>query len=94
MDKFVSELKNNLEFRKAFVEYMHAQEGRFGESFKVVADNLNKQVVGSIKAFAEEKGMTLQDSEEVQAQVSAQCKTIADQLNKAIIEQFSKGFGA
>ncbi|MDO4732332.1 MAG: hypothetical protein Q4B50_02280 [Bacillota bacterium] len=94
MDKFVQELTNNPEFKKAFIEYLHGQEARFGESFKVIADNLNKQVMDSIKAFAEEKGMSLQDNEEVQKKVVAQCNTIADQLNKAIIEQFSKGFDA
>ena len=92
MDNFVNELQNNPEFKAEFVAFMHTMEARIGDSFKVLYDNLNKEVMASIKAFADEKGMTLQDSEAVQAKVTAQCRAIADQMDKAIREQFAKQF--
>jgi hypothetical protein len=90
MDKFIAELQNNPEFKAEFIAYMHKEEARISESFKVIYDNLNKQVMASIKAFADEKGITLQDSEAVSKQCAAQCRAMADQMNKLVIEQFKK----
>lgn len=92
MENFFLELQNNPEFKKEFADFMHKEEARISESFKVVYENLNKQVMNSIKAFAAEKGMTIQDSEAIQKKVTEQCRGIADQLNKAIIAQFAQQF--
>jgi uncharacterized protein with ParB-like and HNH nuclease domain len=92
MENFIKELQTNPEFKSAFAAYMHKEEARISESFKVIYDNLNKQVMASVKAFAEEKGMTLQYNEEAEKKCADQCKAMAAQMNKAIIEQFAKNF--
>ena len=90
MDKFVQELQNNPEFKKAFIAYMHKEEAQIADSFKTIYENLNKQITASVKAFAEEQGMTLQFNEDVEKKCADQCKEMAAQMNKAIIGQFAK----
>lgn len=46
--------------------------------------------MASIMAFANEKGLTLRDSADIEKKCAAQCRAIAAQMNKAVIEQFKK----
>lgn len=92
MDELMRLLETDPEFKKDFLAHMHNAEARMNESFKIVYENLNKEVMASIKAFAAEKGMTLTDSEVVKSKVMEQCRAIADQMNKAIKEQFAAKF--
>lgn len=92
MEQFVEKFKNDPEFKKEFIAFMHNEESQVGESFKVIYENLNKQVMASIIEFAKQKDMKLEDSQAIQDLFKAQCKTMADQMNKAVIEQVAKAF--
>lgn len=92
MDKFIAELRSNEALKREFVDFMHAEESKFGESMKVVYDNLNKQVMSSFKAFAAKKGIELKDSEAVQKKYTESCRSIASDLNKFVAQKIVESF--
>lgn len=87
MEKLFKALRDDLEFREEFFAYAHEKEGHFAESFKVISENLNKQVQDTFVGFAQSKGMELQDSEIIKERMTDVCRKAAADLNQSMIEK-------
>lgn len=68
---------------------MTAKNEKVKEGTRLVGEQLNKLVMGSIKEFAASKGMTLTDDEQTAKSLSALSKQICLQMDEMIVKSFA-----
>ena len=89
MKQFVERLKTDKDFAAEFKDYMLKKNDKVKEGTKLVGEQLNKLVMGSIKDFAAEKGMELKDDEQTSKSLAGLSKQICMQMDDMIVKSFA-----
>ncbi len=84
MDEFIERLKNDEEFRHELRDFLAGKTDEMNE----IIDEYNKKrdelVIGAIKDYAEENGMTISDS----AESKKKCREICESVHKSQVEEY------
>ncbi len=89
MKEFVKRLSGDREFAAEFREFMTAKNEKVREGTRLVGEQLNKLVMGSIKEFTASKGMILKDDEQIAKTLAALSKQICLQMDDMIVKSFA-----
>ena len=89
MKEFVKRLTSDKEFAAEFKEFLTAKNEKVREGTRLIGEQLNKLVMGSIKEFAASKGMTLKDDEQTAKSFAALSKQICLQMDDMIVKNFT-----
>lgn len=89
MRQFVERLRSDKEFAAEFRDFMTTKNQKVEEGTRLVGEQLNKLVTGSIQEFAASKGMTLTDDEQTARSLAALTKQICAQMDDMIVRSFA-----
>ena len=90
MEEFIKALQTDDALAKEFLASMSKTDPEVTEALKECAQKLNVIAMKSVKSFAEEHDFKLSDSSNVKSMVSRQCRSVSKQLDKMIVDQFSR----
>ena len=88
MNEFIQKLQSDKAFADEFKAYLSGADAKVKEGTRQVGKQLDKVVMDTIKGFAESKGMTLSDDENVSKTMGNMSDQIGKQLDEMIIKQF------
>ena len=89
MKAFIKRLSSDKEFAAEFKEFLTAKNEKVKEGTRLVGEQLNKLVMGSIKEFAASKGMTLTDNEQTAKTFAGLSKQICLQMDDMIVKSYA-----
>ena len=89
MKAFVERLSSDKAFAAEFKEFLAAKNEKVKEGTKLVGEQLNKLVMGSIREFAASKGITLTDDEQTGKSLAGLSKQICMQMDEMIVKSFA-----
>ncbi len=89
MKEFVRRLSGDKEFAAEFREFMTAKNEKVKEGTRLVGEQLNKLVMGSVKEFAASKGMNLNDDVQISKSLAGLSKQIGLQMDDMIVKNFA-----
>ena len=89
MKAFIKRLSSDKEFAAEFKEFLTAKNEKVKEGTRLVGEQLNKLVMGSIKEFAASKGMTLTDDEQTAKTFAGLSKQICLQMDDMIVKSYA-----
>ena len=89
MKEFIKRLSSDKEFAAEFRKFLTAKNEKVKEGTRLVGEQLNKLVRGSIKEFAASKGMTLTDDEQTARTLAGLSKQICLQMDDMIVKNFA-----
>ena len=89
MKECIKRLSSDKEFAAEFRKFLTAKNEKVKEGTRLVGEQLNKLVRGSIKEFAASKGMTLTDDEQTARTLAGLSKQICLQMDDMIVKNFA-----
>ena len=89
MKEFIKRLKTDKEFAAEFKEFLTAKNAKVKEGTRQIGEQLNKLVLGSIKEFADGKGIALKDDEQAAKSLAALSTQICIQMDDMIVKNFT-----
>lgn len=89
MKEFINRLSTDKEFAGEFREFMTGQNAKVKEGTRLVGQQLDKAVMGSIKEFASIKGIELKDDDQISMSFTGLSKQICMQMNDMIVKSFT-----
>ena len=89
MKEFVERLKTDKEFAAEFKEFLTGKNAKVKEGTRLVGQQLDKLVMGSIKEFAASKGIILADDEQTAKSLAGLTRQICLQMDDMIVKSFA-----
>ena len=89
MKEFTKRLSTDKEFAAEFKEFLTAKNEKVKEGTRLVGEQMNKLVMGSVKEFAASKGITLTDDEQIAKSLAGLSKQICLQMDDMIVKSFA-----